>query len=501
MNSVPLIRIQKVNRQKIDPKADFILYWMTAYRRPHWNYALQRAVGWALELKKPLLILEALRVNYQWASDRIHSFILKGMLDNQTYFKKYGVCYYPYIEPKRRAGKGLLQTLSRHACLVVTDEFPCFFIPHMVASASQKVSVLMESIDSNGILPMKVADKVFVTAYAFRRFLQKKLPDHLFEMPDTESLKGLRLPGIENFPEKVKDRWPPATQDVLKDYLKTPSLLPIDHHVTKVDQQGGHVKARRILQVFLDERLSQYAEKRNEPEKQGTSDLSPYIHFGHISVHEIFQKVMDSEGWFMDRISGRATGSKQGWWGASTSAEAFLDQLITWRELGLNMCWQKNDYDRYESLPDWALSTLQAHEMDQREYVYDLKELESGRTHDPLWNAAQMQLVREGAIHNYLRMLWGKKILEWSISPRIALDTMIELNNKYALDGRDPNSYSGIFWILGRYDRPWGPERPVFGKIRYMSSKNTARKYKVKDYIKKYSGLSPAITAPVKPET
>jgi deoxyribodipyrimidine photo-lyase len=171
----------------------------------------------------------------------------------------------------------------------------------------------------------------------------------------------------------------------------------------------------------------------------------------------------------------------------SESAEAFLDELITWRELGFNMCWQREGYDEYESLPKWALGTLETHIMDKREHLYTLEEFEEGRTHDPLWNAVQMQLVKEGRIHSYLRMLWGKKILQWTPKPREALEVMIELNNKYALDGRDPNSYSGIFWVLGRYDRPWGPERPIFGKVRYMSSKNTARKVKVKNYIQRYT--------------
>ena len=151
------------------------------------------------------------------------------------------------------------------------------------------------------------------------------------------------------------------------------------------------------------------------------------------------------------------------------------------------MCWQRDDYDQYVSLPQWARETLRGHETDERQYRYSLEEFEEGLTHDPLWNAAQMQLLREGTIHSYLRMLWGKKILQWSDTPKKALKIMIELNNKYALDGRDPNSYSGIFWVLGRYDRPWGPERPVFGKIRYMSSKNTARKVNVKDYMERYS--------------
>jgi deoxyribodipyrimidine photo-lyase len=178
----------------------------------------------------------------------------------------------------------------------------------------------------------------------------------------------------------------------------------------------------------------------------------------------------------------------------SEPSEAFLDQLITWRELGFNLCWQRDDYDGYDSLPDWALVTLKAHEMDERGHIYSREDFELGRTHDPLWNAAQMQLCREGRIHNYLRMVWGKKILEWTASPRKALSVMIELNDKYALDGRDPNSYSGIFWVLGRYDRAWGPERPIFGKIRYMSSENTARKVRVRNYIKKYAPGEPQET-------
>ena len=171
----------------------------------------------------------------------------------------------------------------------------------------------------------------------------------------------------------------------------------------------------------------------------------------------------------------------------SDNGESFLDELVTWRELGFNMCWQRADFDKYESLPDWAQKTLEKHSRDHRPYVYSLDELRNGKTHDKLWNAAQYQLVSEGRMHNYLRMLWGKKILEWSASPREALSAMIELNNRFAVDGRNPNSYSGIFWVLGRYDRAWGPERSIFGKIRYMTSENTAKKLSLTKYLEKYS--------------
>ena len=189
-------------------------------------------------------------------------------------------------------------------------------------------------------------------------------------------------------------------------------------------------------------------------------------------------------GWATRR--GRATGAREGWWGVGANAEAFLDQLITWRELGFNFTSKRDDYDLFESLPPWALATLEGHADDDREWVYDLDDLERARTHDPLWNAAQRQLASEGRMHNYLRMLWGKKILQWSATPREALAAMIELNNKYALDGRNPNSYSGIFWVLGRYDRPWFPERPIFGVVRYMTSESAARKLRLREYLKRY---------------
>ena len=260
----------------------------------------------------------------------------------------------------------------------------------------------------------------------------------------------------------------------------------MDHNVCAVEKQGGPREADRVMKGLVLHRLPLYPENRNHPDEEGASGLSPYLHFGHISVHEVFHQVAEQEAWSLEDLSQKATGGRSAWWGMGEAAEAFLDELITWRELGYNMTWQSNVYDRYESLPDWALKTLADHERDKRPYIYTLDQFENAQTHDHLWNAAQTQLLREGRIHNYLRMLWGKKILEWTASPRDALEVMLELNNKYALDGRDPNSYSGIMWVLGRYDRPWGPERRIFGKVRYMSSKNTARKVRVSEYLEKY---------------
>jgi deoxyribodipyrimidine photo-lyase len=486
-SSVPPIRILKVNDRAVHEGGDYVLYWMNAFRRIEWNFSFQRAVDWCLELKRPLLILEALRCDYQWASDRLHQFILEGMAENARRLKRSQVFYYPYIEPKEGAGKGLLEALWKRACVVIADEFPAFFLPRALSAAAVRVRVAMEKVDSNGILPMRAADRIYSTAYAFRRFLQKVLPGHIIDAPKAHPLRGVRLPRHCFLAQEIRKRWPPASPETLKGGAKVLSRLSLEHGVAPVELRGGSDAARRTLMIFIEDRLADYAEKRNHPEVEATSGLSPYLHFGHISVHQIFHELMEAEDWFLDRLSEKATGSKAGWWGMSESAEAFLDELITWRELGFNMCWQREGYDEYESLPKWALGTLETHIMDKREHLYTLEEFEEGRTHDPLWNAVQMQLVKEGRIHSYLRMLWGKKILQWTPKPREALEVMIELNNKYALDGRDPNSYSGIFWVLGRYDRPWGPERPIFGKVRYMSSKNTARKVKVKNYIQRYT--------------
>jgi deoxyribodipyrimidine photo-lyase len=202
----------------------------------------------------------------------------------------------------------------------------------------------------------------------------------------------------------------------------------------------------------------------------------------------VFAALMTQERWTMRSLQKPQGGRKDGWWGASPNAESFLDELVTWRELGYGFCFHRSDYATYGALPSWARKTLEDHASDPRPELYTRAELETAVTGDPVWNAAQRELLAEGRIQNYMRMLWGKKILEWSRSPRIALTTLIELNNKYAVDGRDPNSYSGILWTLGLFDRAWGPVRPIFGTIRYMSSASTIRKLRMKAYMQRWSG-------------
>ncbi len=490
-SDVPNCRITTLTTGNPKPivKVDgqYVLYWMIAHRRATWNFSLQRAIDWASALGKPLLVFEALRSGYPWASGRIHGFVIQGMMDNAAAFADKPVTYYPYLERTPDQGKGLLKALMKRACVVVTDDFPCFFLPKMVAAAARQTNILLESVDSNGLLPMRVTDRVFSRAVDFRRYLQKNLLPHLSDVPKANPLARKKLPALRSIPESIRKKWKPVDLSSIRDIAAEVAKFPIDHSVAVSSIRGGSQSAVQRLRDFVKTGLGQYIHSRNEPEKQVTSGLSPYLHFGHLSAHQVFHQVAKAALWNSDQVSEKATGSSSGWWGANEEVESFLDELITWRELGYNMCALRDDFDQYSSLPDWAQKTLAKHASDHREHIYELEDFEQARTHDELWNAAQRQLIREGRIHNYLRMLWGKKILHWTRSPQAALEIMIELNNKYALDGRNPNSYSGIFWVLGRYDRAWGPERQIFGKVRYMASANTRKKIKVANYIEKYS--------------
>lgn len=491
---VPALRIRPLNALPIQEKADWVVYWMTAFRRTRYNFALQYARDLAQQLERPLIVLEALRIRYRWASDRFHRFVIEGMRDNAIACEAAGVHYYPYVEAAAGEGSGLVARLAQQACAVVTDDFPCFFHPRMLAIAGKSLPSRLEAVDSNCLMPLAALERTFTVAHSYRRAMQKELPQHLDHFPDEEPLRPhaadgqttpLPLPPLKQFPKAIEKRWPRAN---LTRLLKADGLqaLAIDHSVGPGVITGGAVTARKLLDQFIDRRLRAYAQDRNEPDEYGSSELSPHLHFGHIACHELFSRVMEAEQWHPGKLK-KPNGKMNGFWGIRENAEAFIDQLCTWREIGFNMCWREPQYDRYESLPAWAQQSLQEHAADPRPQLYSLEQLDRAYTHDPIWNASQRQLVREGRIHNYLRMLWGKKILHWSRSPREALETMLELNNKYALDGRDPNSYSGIFWVLGRYDRAWGPEREIFGKIRYMTSENTAKKHHLKEYLKRYA--------------
>ena len=480
------MRVRAMNDRAARRDGKYVLYWMIAARRPAWNDALDRAVEWARALDRPLIVLEPLRVGYRWASDRFHRFVLEGMADNAAAFDGTGVLYHPYVEPRAGDGRGLLEAFARDACVVVTDDYPTFFLPRMVAAAAAELDVLLEAVDGNGLLPLRDGAGSFARAFDFRRHLQKTGREHVARAPRKAPRFG-DLPPRERLPAGIADRWPRATDALLAGDTGALAALPIDHAIPPAPLRGGHREGRARLKAFTDERLADYGSGRNTPDDDASSGLSPWLHFGHLSAHEVFAAVARAESWSPAKLGDDARGKREGWWGTSASAEAFLDELVTWRELGYRWCAHEDGHEDYDALPAWARETLEDHERDPRPHVYTLEQFEAAATHDDLWNAAQNQLRVEGRIHNYLRMLWGKKILHWSRTPREAFATMIELNNKYALDGRDPNSCSGISWVLGRFDRAWGPEREVFGKVRYMTSANTRRKMSVGEYVGRWS--------------
>lgn len=476
------------NRNEIEPNVsgDFVLYWMQINRRLHHNFALDYAVAWANKLEKPLLIYEGLRSDYPWASERIHGFILDGMQEHAQSATSDAFNYYPFVETPKHQGKGLLKALGERSCLIVSDEFPAFIIPGHNAAVAKQTQTAFVTIDANGILPMRLTNKAPYSAYFFRKTVQKHFLECWSHPPMENPLSELKNTEGVVLPKSILEKWP-HSESLLSEPRETLlARLPINHEVKPTPKKGTRQEALDHLKRFVQNRLTNYGE-RNHPDKDASSELSPYLHFGKISSFEIVKSVFTCQpkSWSIGDIK-EAKGKNRGFYNGHDFVEGFLDELVTWRELGYHFCHHEPNFAHFESLPDWVLQTFGEHTNDGRDHVYSLSEFEQAQTHDEIWNAAQKQLVEEGFIHNYLRMIWGKKILHWAENPEKALEIMIELNNKYALDGRNPNSYSGIFWVLGRFDRPWGPERPVFGKVRYMSTDSTRKKLKLNDYLSKY---------------
>lgn len=491
LTAFDLARARKLNDRPVNPAGRYVLYWMVASRRTSYNHGLERAVDYAKDLKRPLLVFEPLRAGHRWANARSHQFVIDGMADNRKRFERASIGYLGYVEPEHGDAQGLLERLAADACCVVTDDWPSYFVPRMLAAAGKRLTVRLEAVDSCGLLPLRAATRGFPSARGFRRFAHDYISGHLLNLPEADPLARARLPACPPLDPEILQRWNPDTPL---------AEVRVDKSVGPVPTRGGERAAREALHRFLEHGVDRYHEERNNLDDDPSSGLSPYLHFGHISAYEIARALADRSRWSPAKLTPAAAGAREGFWGMPRGPEAFLDQLLTWRELGFNMAALEPElHDKYESLPGWARKSLELHAGDPRPALYTEEQLEAAETHDPLWNAAQTQLVREGKIHNYLRMVWGKKVLEWSPSPRQALETLIELNNRWALDGRDPNSYSGIFWTFGRYDRPWFPEREVFGCIRYMSTASTARKLKVKGYLATYGSASESLEASDKP--
>ncbi|WP_234572012.1 hypothetical protein [Rhodohalobacter sp. 614A] len=485
MKNINSYRVFNNNDHKPNKDGDFVVYWMQNTRRFHYNFGLEYAVSWANKLGKPLLIYEAFSCHYRWATDRSHTFMMQGMKEHLDFAEKQDLNYLTFCEQKPGQIDSMVMEIFDRASIIISDEFPIFIIKKSNEKYSRKVNIPYITVDSNGIIPLGITDKDPYSAYLFRKIMQKHFVEAYTHPPKKDPLDDLEHTDKIRGLTEITDKYP-SGKEALSEIESFVSKLEINHSVKPIDWEGTRKAGLGMLGQFISNGLFDYGDKRNDPDEQKTSHLSPWLHFGKVSVFEIVRAVFDHQpdDWSLDRITFNA-GSREGFFNGDSNISKFLDELITWREVGFHFAHHRPDYDQFDSLPDWARDTLNEHRGDSREWNYSYNELAEAKTHDELWNAAQTQLREEGIIHNYLRMLWGKKVIEWTPDPETALKYLIDLNNTYAIDGRDPNSYTGIFWCFGRFDRAW-QERSIFGKIRYMTSESTRKKVKINQYLAQY---------------
>ncbi|MDX1958139.1 MAG: deoxyribodipyrimidine photolyase [Leptospiraceae bacterium] len=472
-------RIREVNQKPPNESGEYILYWMQAYRRLHCNHSLDYSIQLSIQTKLPLVIYEGLRKDYPWNSERIHKFILEGMEENRKLAEKYEINYFPFVETETEQGHGILKKLSEKAHTVVTDDFPCFIIPKQTQSLSKKIDHRLVSIDGNSIIPISAYGNFASAA----RILRPRI--HKLFAAGYES-KSASKPNFQSLPKKKISCPFPIYKGNFTELL---GKINFQNSVSSVDGiHGGTSVAQKILKEFIQTKLARYSTDRsnpNSPEKTAVTGLSAYLHFGHISVEEIITEVLNfGTEWSLEQLKNKKFGDRASFFHQEEFVNLFLDELITWRDIGYLFFWDKKEFRKdLSSLPDWIKKNLEKHKSDKREFKYSKSDWENSRTHDELWNSAQTELVQTGRMHNYMRMLWGKKLIEWSSSYEEAFELMEEFNNKYAYDGRNPNSYTGILWCFGLFDRPWFPERNVLGVLRYMSSDSTRKKFKMNDYL------------------
>ncbi len=447
-------RVIQLNDRPVNTNARYVLYWMQMYKRVDNNHSLIYAIRRANELRLPLVVYEGLKYYYPWASDRIHTFILEGVDEKRREFEQLGIRYVFYLQKDADAPKNTVAALAKDAALIVTDDYPCFIIPQHNRRVAERAEIPVYAVDSNGIIPMSKFDKEEYAAYTIRPKINKLLDRYLKPLPS----EAVDFPsvGVEvDCPETL------VTEDNIASLV---AGCGIDHSVpASRHYKGGTNEGRKRLKKFVDESLPDYDKARSKPDRDGSSRLSSYLHFGYLSPLEIALTVQQADA-------------------PQESIDAYLEELIVRRELSFNMTSFNAHYDSLAALPAWVQKTMREHADDARQFNYSLEQLEAGETHDELWNAAQSEMVATGEMHNYVRMLWGKNVIAWSPSYEVAFETLVHLNNKYCLDGRDPNSYAGILWCFGKHDRAWF-ERPVFGLIRYMASHSTGKKFDSKKYI------------------
>jgi len=446
-------RITKLNDAPENSRGRYVLYWMQMFKRASNNYALNFAIRMANERNLPLVVYEGLRFDYPWANDRIHTFVLEGVAEKKAKFAEHGIRYLFYLQRNSRDPRNSVARLASEASLLVTDDYPCFIIPRHNSRVAE-LNLPVFAVDANGMVPMSSLPKEEYAAFTIRPKIQRLLPD----LP-----RRIVTPRVK----RMASNYSLDCHETLVSLDVIPRLISecdIDHSVKpSAIYHGGTENGRKRLKHFVQNILPHYHETRNEPSIDGCSRLSPYLHFGFLSIQEIVEAVE------------RSNAPKE-------AKDSFLEEAIVRRELSFNFTRHNQHYDSLRSLPEWSLKTMRDHNDDQRPELINSERIEAAATYDELWNAAQRELVRTGLLHNYVRMLWGKKVIEWQRTYEMAFELLVHLNNKYALDGRDPNSYAGILWCFGKHDRPWF-EREIFGTIRYMSSTSMAKKFKAKKYI------------------
>jgi deoxyribodipyrimidine photo-lyase len=450
-------RVRLLNRA--EPRAgDYILYWSQMNRRADSNHALAFAAELANERGLPVLFYEGLTCSYPHANDRLHTFLLEGVPETERRLDKLGIGYVFHLRRRRSDPNDALHRLAERAAAIVTDDYPTFVAAAHNASVPAKVRAPYYAVDSSCIVPMRRFEKQEYAAYTIRPKIQRMLREYLAPVPAIRVKRKWSGP----LPMEHTRVEPDGIADLV-------ASCEIDHTVPpSIDLRGGRIAAESQLRVFLENNLKRYARHKNEPSEHATSQLSAYLHFGHMSSLEI-------------AIAVRDCAAKH-----KLIAEEYLEELIVRRELTFNFALHSPYRDSIGALPNWAKTTLAKHARDRRDPLYTRDQFERAETYDDLWNATQREMLTRGVIHGYYRMYWGKKIIEWSKSPEDALASMLAIHDRYALDGRDPNTYTNCLWCFGLHDRPWG-ERPIFGMVRFMSLEGMRRKTDVDAYIREMS--------------
>jgi deoxyribodipyrimidine photo-lyase len=453
-------RVRRLNDSPERSGAAYVLYWSQMNRRTEANHALEYAVERANALNLPLLYYEGLTCTYREANDRLHTFVLENVPETERRLKARGIGYCFYLRRRRADPNDVFYRLAAKAALVVTDDYPVFIAAEHNASAPAKAGVAYYAVDSSCIVPMSCLAKREYAAYTIRPKIHRLLGEHLKPCPT--------LPVRREWSGSHPEPHVAVRSDNLPELV---SRCEINHGVKpSLRYRGGRLAAERLLAHFLDHNLRRYARERNQPVSHATSNLSSYLHFGNLSSLEI-------------ALAARAHAAQH-----KLVADEYLEELIVRRELAFNYARHTANPGCLTNLPGWARETLRKHAADRRDPTYSRAQFEAAETHDPLWNATQKEMLLRGTIHGYYRMYWGKKIIEWSATCQDALETMLYLHDRYALDGRDPNTYTNILWCFGLHDRPWG-ERPVFGMIRYMSFDGMRRKTDVDAYVREIEEL------------